>query len=63
MVKVLPSRTISEVGLAIGVDLSPMVIPSVVRVAPAGGNGIVSVPTTILLGPITRLEPSASVIV
>ena len=42
---------------------SPRVIPSVVKVAPGGGKGIVSLPTTILLGPIIMLDPRGSVIV
>jgi hypothetical protein len=41
----------------------PRVIPSVVKVAPGVGIGIVSLPTIILLRPITTVSPFGSVIV
>jgi len=53
---------VDKVGNGAGVA-SPSVIPSVVKVAPGEGKGIVSLPTTILLGPIMTVDPSGSVTV
>jgi len=50
-------------GFVLAVGPAPMVIPSVVIGDVSAGNGIVSVPITIPLGPNTAVGPSGSIIV